>query len=123
VLEIQTGRLPEAIANLEKAKAMGGPTFVSAYLAYAYGASGNRARAEAELEDLEKKSLHGVVSPYNMALVCIGLGERQRALDYLEKAYSSDSEWLGYLKYDRTFDSLRREPRFQALLKKLNFPA
>jgi hypothetical protein len=43
-------------------------------------------------------------------------------LDYLEKAYASDSEWLGYLKLDRTFDSLRSEPRFQALLKKLNFP-
>ena len=122
-LEIQAGRLPEAIASLQKAKAMGAPTFVSAYLAYAYGASGDRARAEAELEDLKKKSLRGVVSPYNMALVCIGLGERQRALDYLEKAYASDSEWLGYLKLDKTFDSLRSEPRFQALLKKLNFPA
>ena len=123
VLEIQTGRLPEAIASLEKAKAMGAPTFVSAYLAYAYGASGDRARAEAELEDLKKKSLHGVVSPYNMALVCIGLGERQRALDYLEKAYATDSEWLGYLNFDKTFNSLRSEPRFQALRKKLNFPA
>ncbi len=122
VLEIQAGRVPEAIASLEKAKAMGGPTFVSAYLAYAYGASGDRSRAAAELEDLKKRSLRGVVSPYNMALVCIGLGERQRALDYLEKAYATDSEWLGYLNLDRTFDSLRSEPRFQALLKKLNFP-
>jgi hypothetical protein len=56
-----------------------------------------------------------------MALVSIGLGDRPRALDFLEKAYASDSEWLGYLKHDKTFDSLRSEPRFQALLEKLGF--
>ena len=120
-LEIQAGRLPEAIASLQKAKALGAPTFVSAYLAYAYGASGDRTRAEAEREDLKKKSLRGVVSPYNMALVSLGLGDRARALDWLEKAYAADSEWLGYLNLDKTFDPLRSEPRFRALLKKLNF--
>ncbi len=100
---------------------MGAPGFVSAYLAYAYGASGDRARAAAELEDLRKKSLPGVVTPYNMALVSLGLGDRSAALDHLEKAHATDSEWLGYLKLDKVFDSLRSEPRFQALLKKLNF--
>ena len=57
------------------------------------------------------------VLPENVA----GLGDRSRALDSLEKAYASDSEWLGYLKLDKAFDSLRSEPRFQALLKKLGF--
>jgi hypothetical protein len=57
-----------------------------------------------------------------MALVSIGLGDRGRALDSLEKAYATDSEWLGYMKLDKIFDPLRSEPRFQALLKKLNFP-
>ena len=120
-IEIQAGRLPEAIPKLRKAKAMDSPAFVSAWLAYAYGASGDRSRAAAELEDLKKKSLRGVVTPFNMALVSLGLGDRARALDFLEKAYASDSEWLGYLKLDKTFDSLRSEPRFQALLKKLGF--
>ena len=80
---------------------MESPAFVSAYLAYAYGASGDRSRAAVELANLQKKSLRGVVTPFNMALVSIGLGDRARALDYLEKAYASDSEWLGYLKLDR----------------------
>ena len=62
-----------------------------------------------------------MVTPFNMALVSIGLGDRARALDYLEKAYATDSEWLGYLKLDKCFDSLRSEPRFQALLQKLGF--
>ena len=120
-LEIQAGRLPEAIAAFRKAKAMDSPPYVTAYLAYAYGASGDRTRALAELEDLKKRSRRGVVSPYNMALVSLGLGDRAHALDSLEKAYASDSEWLGYLNLDKIFDSLRSEPRFQALLKKLGF--
>jgi len=42
-------------------------------------------------------------------------------LDYLEQAYTSDSEWLGWLKEDHMFDSLRAEPRFKALMRKLRF--
>ena len=102
---------------------MEAPTFVSAWLAFAYGASGDRTRSLAEFEDLKKKSLRGTPTAFNQALVYLGLGDRVRALDYLEKAYVSDSEWLGYLNLDKSFDSLRSEPRFQALLKKLGFPS
>ncbi len=118
-VDIQAGKPGDAIPKLEKAKAMGSPAFVSAFLAYAYGASGDRSRAMAELEDLKKKSLGGSVTPFNMALVNLGLGDRARALDSLENAYASDSEWLGWLKNDRIFDPLRSEPRFVALLKKV----
>ena len=51
----------------------------------------------------------------------LGLGDRARALDYLEQAYASDSQWLGWLRLDRTFDPLRSEPRFVALMRKLDF--
>ena len=98
---------------------MESPAFVSAWLAYAYGASGDRARAIAEAEDLKKKSLRGSATPFNLALVSLGLGDRARALDYLEQAYAADSQWLGWLKLDRTFDPLRSEPRFAALMRKL----
>jgi serine/threonine-protein kinase len=118
-VDIQASKPGDAIPKLEKAKAMGAPAFVSAFLAYVYGATGDRSRAMAELEDLKKKSLGGSVTPFNMALVHLGLGDRARALDSLEKAYASDSEWLGWLKNDRIFDPLRSEPRFVALLKKL----
>jgi tetratricopeptide (TPR) repeat protein len=99
---------------------MESPAFVSAWLAYAYGASGDRSRALAELEDLKKKSLRGVVTPFNLALVYLGLGDRARALDYLERSYDADTQWLGWLKNDRTFDPLRSEPRFVALMRKLH---
>ena len=98
---------------------MESPAFVSAWLAYAYGASGDRARAMAEVEDLKKRSLRGSVTAFNLALVSLGLGDRARALDYLEQAYAADSQWLGWLKGDRIFDPLRSDPRFVALMRKL----
>jgi len=120
-IDIEVGKIRDAIPELQKAKAMESPAFVGAFLGYAYGASGDRARALAEMEDLKKRSLHGYIPPFDLALVYIGLGDRQRALDYLEQAYATDSQWLGWLKEDRMFDSLRSEPRFKALMKKLRF--
>lgn len=120
-VEIQAGRLQDAIPKLRKAKAMEAPGFVSAWLAYAYGAAGDRPAAMAEAEDLKKKSLHGSVTPFNQALVSLGMGDRARALDSLEQAYAADSQWLGWLKLDKAFDPLRSEPRFAALMRKLGF--
>jgi tetratricopeptide (TPR) repeat protein len=100
---------------------MGAPPFVSAFLAYAYGASGDRARAQAELEELKKLSLGGSVTPFNLALFALGQGDHGRAVSYLEQAYASDSEWLGWLGRDRIFDPLRSDPRFAALLRRLRF--
>jgi TolB-like protein/Tfp pilus assembly protein PilF len=119
-IDLQAGKISEAIPEFQKSKAMGAPTFVSAFLAYAYGASGDRTRALAEFEDLKKAS-HGRVLPFNLALVYLGLGDRQRALDNLEQAHASDSQWMGWLRGDRVFESLRAEPRYIALEKQLRF--
>jgi tetratricopeptide (TPR) repeat protein len=120
-IDIQAGKVEDAIPHFQKAKAMGSPAFVSAWLAYAYGASGDRARALAELEDLKKISRRGSVTSFNLALVSLGLGDHARAVSYLEQAHASDSQWLGWLKGDRAFDPLRSEPRFAALMRKLRF--
>jgi eukaryotic-like serine/threonine-protein kinase len=117
--ELEVGRFAAAIPALEKAKAMGAPPFVSAFLAFAYGAAGDRARALTELANLKKMSLDGTVLPFNMALVHLGLGDRVRALDNLEQALAADSQMMAWLGQDRIFDPLRSEPRFGALLKKL----
>jgi hypothetical protein len=58
--------------------------FVTAFLAFAYGAAGDRAHALSELANLKKMSPDGIVSPFNMALVNLGLGDRARAIDNLE---------------------------------------
>jgi tetratricopeptide (TPR) repeat protein len=120
-VNIQRGKTKDGIPELQKAKALDSPSFITAWLAYAYGASGDRTRAMAEMEDLKKQSSHGYIPAFNLALGYLGLGDRERALDALERAYASDSQWLGWLKMDHTFDPLRAEPRFVALLKKLRF--
>jgi serine/threonine protein kinase/tetratricopeptide (TPR) repeat protein len=117
--ECEAGNPSAAIPALTKAKAMGSPAFVVAWLGYAYGASGDRARAMNELETLKKSSLRGEVAPFNLALVHLGLGDRKRTLDYLEQAYATDSQWLGWLRNDHIFEPIRSEPRFQALLRKV----
>jgi adenylate cyclase len=120
-IDIEAGKISNAIPELQKATTMDSPTWVAAWLGYAYGASGDRAHAMAEIAELNKRSLHGYIDPFNLAIVYLGMGDRDRALDSLEKAYAAHSQFLGWLKMDRIFDPLRSEPRFIALLKKLNF--
>jgi TolB-like protein len=120
-VDLQERKFGDAILSLKKAKAMESPAFVTAWLAYAYGASGDRAGAMAELADLKKRSLRGEITAFNLAVVHLGLGDHTRAIDYLERAYAADSQWMGWLNKDRMFDPLRGEPRFAALMKKLGF--
>ena len=61
------------------------------------------------------------VPPFNLAMVCLGIGDKPRAIAYLEQALAADSQMLAWLGHDAIFDSLRSEPRFVALLKRLNF--
>ena len=121
VLALQTGNFREAIAKLERARTLAAPPFVTAYLAYAYGMSGDGTRAIATLGELQKMSPGGEAAPFNLALVYLGLGDPRRALDYLEQAYAANSELLVWLKVDRIYDPLRSEPRFIALMRRLNF--
>jgi serine/threonine protein kinase/tetratricopeptide (TPR) repeat protein len=118
-VDLEAGDYRKAIPALTQATTMDAPPFVTAYLAFARGAAGDRAGAMAELAALRK--LAGDVLPFNLALVYLGLGERDRAIDYLEQALAADSQMLGWLGYDAIFDSLRKEPRFTALLKRLRF--
>ena len=120
-IDIQAGKFSDAIPELQKANAMGSPPGFAALLGYAYGASGDRVKASAMIEELKHRSLHGYVAPFNLAIVHLGMGDRERALDELEKAHAADSPWMTGLKMDRVFDPLRSQPRFIALMKKLNF--
>jgi len=63
------------------------------------------------------------VSPYYFAIVCVGLGRTEEALDWLEKAYADRSNGLVFLQVEPELDSLRSNPRFIALQHRLGFPA
>ncbi len=119
--DLEAGKFREAVPFLKKATTMGAPPFVTAYLAYAHGAAGDRGSAMAALEALKKMSKDGQVLPFNRALVYLGLGDHARALDNLERALAADSQMMAWLGRDAIFDALRSEPRFIALMKRLNF--
>jgi eukaryotic-like serine/threonine-protein kinase len=117
--DCEIGKATAAIPSFVKARELGSPAFVTAWLGYAYGVSGDRSNAMKELAALKERSLRGEVAPFSSALIHLGLGDHKRTMDYLEAAYAADSQWLGWLKHDHIFDPLRKEPRFEALLKKV----
>jgi tetratricopeptide (TPR) repeat protein len=120
-VEIQKGEVNDAIPLLQRARALESPPFVTAWLGYAYGVTGDRKRALEALEELKQRALQGDAPPFSLAIVYLGLGDRARALEFLERAYDENSQWMVYLRGDRIFDPLRSDPRFQALMKRLGF--
>jgi class 3 adenylate cyclase len=99
--------------------ALAPPGGIAAWLSYAYGASGDRVKARTMIDELNRRSLRGYVTPFNEAIVYLGMGNRERALDDLEKAYAANSQWMAWLKMDHIFDPLRSDPRFIRLLRKV----
>jgi len=119
--DLHAGNFKEAIPELKKARVIDSPPFIAGFLGYAYAKSGDHAKAEAIIAELNQMSSRRFVSPACTALVYLGLDEKQLALEGLEKAYEVRSQWLSLLKVDNIFDPLRSEPRFIELLKKVGF--
>ena len=116
-----TGKLLEAISEYQKAiELSGGDQDATAALAHAYVVIGRRAEAEKILRDLEQKSKTAYVSPYVIATIYAGLGKKDRAFEFLEKAYQERSlELSWHLKADLRIDNLRSDRRFQNLLRRV----
>ena len=115
------GMWKEAIAAIEKAVALSeeSPFFIG-YLGWGYAISGKKAKARRTLNQLEELSKEKYVSPYYRALVYLGLGEKDRFFGYLEKAYEAREPLLvTTMKAAPYFDSVRSDPKFKALLKKM----
>jgi serine/threonine protein kinase/Tfp pilus assembly protein PilF len=120
----KTGCNELAIAEGEKGvKLSGGSPMMRAALAHTLGAAGRPVEAGQILDDLTRSAKQKHVAPYFLAGIHVGLGENDRALEYLEKAYAEHSNWLIYLHIDPSMDGLRDEPRFQDLLRRVGLPA
>jgi DNA-binding winged helix-turn-helix (wHTH) protein/Tfp pilus assembly protein PilF len=91
-------------------------------LGYVQGVCGQRLEAEKSLQNLLTISRQRYVPPYDIALVHVGLGRKQQALDWLERGYQERSRWMDTLSVSPHFDPLRSEPRFQSLLHRLGLP-
>lgn len=120
---VQKAMHQDAIAHLEKAVALsGGSPMYVAGLGYAYAVAGRRREASKILEQLNDLSKQKYVSPYFVATVYAGLGEKEKALEGLEKAYQDRGNWLAYVRSQPEFAPLRSDPRFQDLLRRMKFP-
>jgi serine/threonine protein kinase/tetratricopeptide (TPR) repeat protein len=119
-----TGRYELSITEGEKGVNLsGGSPLMRAALAYSYGKAGRTKEALQILDDLTKLAEHKYVAPHFFAGIHSGLGENDRALEYLEKSYEEHSHWLIYLHIDPSMDDSRNDPRFQDLLRRVGLPA
>jgi hypothetical protein len=71
------------------------------------------------LRDLKKSSAKHYFPPYQLALIHVGLGEKEEALNLLERAYEERYPWLMHLAVEPRLDPIRSEPRFKALLSRI----
>jgi serine/threonine-protein kinase len=120
----QKGKLPEAIAEFQRALELEEDNAeIWSGLGHAYALSGKRAEAQKVLEHLKGVSAHSWVAPYNIAVIYAGLGEKEQAFAFLDQAYKDRSYYLPtYLATDARIDSLRSDPRFVELRKRVGLP-
>jgi TolB-like protein/DNA-binding winged helix-turn-helix (wHTH) protein/Tfp pilus assembly protein PilF len=116
----QIRKYEEAIAEFKKAIPLSkGNPEATAALGHAYAVSGQKGEAQRVLNELKEYSKHQYLSPDNVALIYVGLGEKNQAFEQLEKAYYERAGQLIYLHVDQRFDSLRSDPRFQDLKRRI----
>jgi DNA-binding winged helix-turn-helix (wHTH) protein/TolB-like protein/Tfp pilus assembly protein PilF len=90
------------------------------YLGWAYGVAGQRAEAQKTLAALLEASKQRYASPLDIAMIYIGLNDRERAFAWLEKAFDEHATYLLFLKVEPVYSGLLSDPRFQDLLRRTN---
>jgi serine/threonine-protein kinase len=98
-------------------------SYTKATLAYSLAAAGDPSYARQVAAELEESLKVEYVSPVEQAIVYIALGDKQKALDCTERAIDERRGWVAYLRVHPIVDSLRGEPRFDALVKRMSFDA
>jgi len=117
---LEKGNFSEAIAALEKAVSLSNRSArCLSSLGYGYGITGQLDGARDILAELKGMAKTGYVASSDFAIVHAGLGERDQAIDWLERAYEERDSHLPFLNVDPRLRNLRQEPRFEALLKRV----
>jgi adenylate cyclase len=115
----EKGQYDKAIASYQSATELSdrAPLYLSA-LGHAYGMAGMHEQALDILEELQQTPSP---SPYNLAIIHLGLGDYEKAIDLLEEAYEARNIHLVYLNQGPTFDPLRDNPRFISLMERIDW--
>ena len=90
------------------------------WLDYELARTGRREQAAADLRSILAKSNGAPVPDYFLAAAWTAVGNKQEALEALNRAFRARSNWIIYLQYDPHFDTLRSDPQFQSLIQKVS---
>ena len=115
------GMYAEAIESAQKARDFSGSTHPIAFLGFALAKSGRDAEARALLDELFKMSAEQYIPQPHIAMIYNGLGDTEKALEWLELGYNERDCRMAFLKVEPKWNNLRSEPRFIELMKKMNF--
>jgi len=119
----QKGLKDEAVNELKLAiDTTGGVPLFKAVLAYLYAGAGRTSEATAILNELKTLLERQPVPAFHIALIYAGMGDKDQSFIWLDKAFAEHDPFLVYIKVDPNFDVLREDPRFESLLRKLNYP-
>jgi serine/threonine-protein kinase len=119
----ETARYDLAISAGEKGVNLsGGSPLMRAALAQTFAAAGAPEKAIEIADELNELAKQRYVAPHFFAGIYVGLGEHDRAIEYLEKSCAEHCHWLIYLHIDPSMDDLRTDPRFQDLLRRVGLP-
>jgi adenylate cyclase len=118
---LKKGNMVEAKAELQEATQLDDLPWYTGWLGYAYDASGEPAKADQILRDLDELEKKRFVTPGARLPVYLGRGNKEKTFDALAECYQQQDGACWGLKIDRRYDGLRDEPRFQALVQKV-FP-
>jgi TolB-like protein/Flp pilus assembly protein TadD len=106
--------------ELARKQAQGREHYAVVFLAHLYAVSGNREKALKLFDEARQlEQLNGGVWAYSCAFIQAGLGNKEQAIDWLERSYEAKESSISYIKIDPFLDPLRNEPRFQALVAKV----
>ena len=118
-VHIGEGKFSEAITVLQRAKQIDANQYVLGALGESYALSGNRTEAVAVLAQLKEMSKERYVSPHCIAMIYAGLGDKDQAFEWLNKAFEARSEHLTWLKVDARMNPLRSDPRFAEMMRRV----
>ena len=114
----------EAVVALREGRGYNrGDPMTEGMLGWALAQAGQKEEAETIARQLKERRRGGYCSACGIAIVHIGLGDHDQAFEWLSHAYDERDSYLCYLSSFYPYGSLRADPRFQALLRKMNFPA
>lgn len=116
------GMYREAVDENRKALELSGDPLDKGFLALSLIKAGQRAEAVKLLDEVKREAAENYVPSYTFALIYIGLGEKDEALFWLEKEMNERGYWANVYAVEAELDDLRGEPRFKAMLKRMNLP-